>query len=273
MRWSPALIALMCGAIAHADTTRGDRRVEDWVGVWRGAATWTDCTAPGPDELAIALRWQDLAPVIDGAAIFDGLGELWPEIDEDGVMTATSNDVTIALRPGKRGKVTIKLTTASQCKMIAKLTRDGTGIAACDDVIALASVASSCGDVTVAEEPSAHASAAGALTGKAKKRAAAQCKDDAAELRARLVAAECLPVANDPSLSPACEPTWRLVARIGRCDRLPVETKQMALEGAAQLRRSLRATAGRESAYELAAEQCKAIADDLAVLLELRGCP
>ncbi len=304
-------IAIACLAIAPASGARADQRddqehdrlVEDWVGTWRGVATWTDCTAPGPDALAVTIRWRELAPVLDGAAIFDGLGELWPEVTEARGLRVARDDITVELTaPASGGKTsasvarrqakqkprkqvasakastraktsTITLRTASQCVMTAQLTRDGTGLGACDDLIALADVAAGCPELTLDDDPVAGADGWSALTGKARRATERQCGRDATALRASLVRVECLPVADDPSQIAACQPAWQLLGRIGRCDRLPAETKQMALAGGAQLRRSLRATAGRASAHELAAAQCAAVAEDLQLLLDLRACP
>ncbi len=258
-----------------------DRVIEAWVGTWRGDATWKGCTAPGPEALTLALTWQDGGAALDGAAVFDPLGALWLERGDGGALRVVQDDVTIELAPARprKGKAarraTLSLRTTSQCTMTARLTRDTTGIAACDDLVALAAAAPGCDGVTVADAVLADADTWPTLTGKARKAAARACAAAADTVRGDLAAADCLPLApgEDPSQIAACAPAWQLAARVSRCTRLPVETQQAAIAGTAQLRRSLRASAGKASANELAAEMCKAVAEDLQLLLDLRGCP
>ncbi|MCA9674950.1 MAG: hypothetical protein H6708_18420 [Kofleriaceae bacterium] len=268
--------------------------IEDWIGTWTGTATWTDCTAPGPDELSVDIRWRDDAVAIDGAALFDGLGELWPDV-VDGGLRATASDVTVTLatkakatkgkatkgKPAK-GKATatsspravaITLSTAAGCTMSATLTRAGTGIAACDDLVALAAASTSCDDVTVDDDPGDEVAGWRGLDRAGRRAAAAQCQRRADDLREHMIAAACLPVDDDPSQIPACNDTWRLGLRINRCDRIDAEQKRSYGEHVASLRRSLRSLHGRDGAAALAAERCQETAAMLTETLEWLGCP
>jgi hypothetical protein len=270
MRWSSLAVA---GLLALTADAGADRPVETWVGTWTGKATWTECSAAGGEELTLAIRWQDGALHLDGAALYDGLGELVPEQREGDVLVHQTEDLTIELKPGKKGKpARIALTTAAQCRMSAKLTRDGTGIAACDELVALADAATGC-QVALDDDPADELEAWRALTGKkARKKAGAACAARAGELRERLVAHDCVPPEDDPGDLPACREVWTLANKILRCDRLPAEAKQRTIAGTAELRRSLRSVAGKQGVDEVAAAQCAEVAKLYRENLELLHC-
>ncbi len=266
MRCLAATLAML-SIVAPA---RADRLAEDWIGTWSGAATWTGCTVEGDADLALAITWRDGGIWLDGAALYDGLGELAPE-GQGGALALELSDLQLSLRRVKT-KAKLVLRTAAACTLTATLTRDGTGITACDDVVALAAVASSCG-VTVDDDPADEIAAWRALTGKKpQKKAAKQCTARAAALRELLVAQDCLAPANDPSTIAECTETWVLAQQLARCQRVPAIHQQSTLEGVATFRKSIRALHHRDDAYEIAATKCAETSSILRDVAEAYGC-
>lgn len=263
------LVAL--AVIGLAPEARADREVEAWLGTWTGKATWKSCTVEGASELAVAVTWHDGALWIDGAAIYEGLAEVAPEIRESGALVHDADGLTVELRRGKGGKATLSLKTAAKCTMTAKLERDGTGLPACDGLLALGRVAAAC-SVAIDDDPSDEVEGWRALKKKARKRAAAQCATRADALRERLVAADCVPPDDDPVDLPECRVLWRVAAQLLRCGHLPVERKQTMIEGMSTLRRSLRSLAGKQGGDELAIAQCQETEAILRVSAEALHC-
>jgi hypothetical protein len=250
---------------------RAGRDVETWLGTWSGTATWKGCSVEGASELAVAVTWHDGTLWLDGAAIYEGLGEVMPEVREGGVLVHEADGLSVTLRPGKARKATLTLETAAKCRMTAKLARDGTGIAPCDDLIALARVATAC-PIDVDDDPSDEVEGWRALKGKAKKRAGAKCTARADALRERLVASDCVPPDDDPADLAECQVVWRVAQRLTRCGHLPVEWKQSTIEGVSGLRRALRGLAGKEGAQDLAIAQCQETEAMLRVNAEALHC-
>jgi hypothetical protein len=221
---------LLAGLVLLAATpeARGDRYVETWLGTWSGKATWKGCTVEGAEQLALKISWRDGLLWIDGSMIYETLGEVAPEGRDGNVLVFETDDLRVELRPPKAGKgkkrgkpATLTFTTAAQCKMTAKLTREGgTGSASCDGLAALTEVAASCEIAVTADERS--------------------CKVRGDELRERLVAADCLRPEHDPADLPACREVWKLAQRIMRCERASPSFKQGTLESTADLRHGLR---------------------------------
>jgi hypothetical protein len=264
-----ALAAL--AVIGLAPEARADREVESWLGTWTGKATWKGCTVEGAAELAVAVSWRDGSLWIDGAAIYEGLGEVAPEVREGGALVHDADGLTVELRRGKAGKATLSLKTAAKCTMTAKLERDGTGLPACDDLLALGRVAAAC-PLAVDDDPSDEVEGWRAVKKKARKRTLAQCSRRADALRERLVASDCLPPDDDPVDLPECRVVWRIAAALIRCGHLPVEFKQSTGESMVTLRRSLRSLAGKEGGDELAVAQCQETEAILRVNAEALHC-
>lgn len=258
------LLVVALAAPAHAD-----RAAEDWVGTWTGKAKYDGCTVEGADSVTVTVRWRDGGLWLDGAALYDGLGELAVDA-RDGALSIDLKDVALSMTRGKKA-AKLALTTAAQCKLTAKLTRPSSNLAACDDVVALAAVAASCG-VTVDDDPADEVAAWRALKGKQAKRAAKLCGARATALRDQLVDASCLAPEHDPSAVPACDETWALSQRLLRCQRLPAELQKSTLQGVAEFRRSLRALHDRDGADELAASKCAETSEILRDVADAYGC-
>lgn len=262
------------GVATLASDARADRTVEDWVGTWTGRASWKGCTAPGGDQLSVSVTWHDGALWIDGAALYEGLGEVATETRPGGAVVYETDALRIALSVRKKkGKsaTTLAMTTAAQCTMTAKVSRRGSGIAACDDLVALASAAAGC-SLDLEDDPASEVDAWRDLTGKKRRIAAASCQVRTDALRTTLVAEQCLPPDGDPSDVAECRDTWRLAQRLIQCQRLPAEHKAATLQGIAELKRSLRSLHDRADAAELAATACKETSETLRVSVDALGC-
>ncbi len=278
MRRSPRRVAIVAvlGLATLAPDARADRSVEDWVGTWTGKASWKSCTAAGADELTVTVSWHDGTLWIDGGALYEGLGEVATETRPGGAVVHEVDELTIALRAGKQSRkgkataATLTLSTAA-CTMTAKVTRAGSGIAACDDLVALASAAAGCG-LDGDDDPAAEVAGWRDLTGNRRRKAATACATRAAELRTTLVAEQCLPPDGDPSDVAECRDTWRLAQRLVQCQRLPAEHKAATLQGIAELKRSLRSLHDRADAQDVAAAACRDTSETLRVSVDALGC-
>jgi len=269
MRW-----VVVAAVVLFAQDGGAGREVETWLGTWSGTATWKQCTAEGTADLEVAVRWHDGALWIDGAAIYDGLGEVVPEVRAGGALVHSADGLTVALKKGKKGQAVLTLETAADCRMTARLERAGTGIAACDDLLALATVAAAC-PLEVDDDPFDEVEAWSALDRagtRKQKRAAASCARRADALRERLVAADCVPPDDDPADLAECRVVWRLAQELLRCGHVPVEFKQSTIESMAELRRSLRSLAGKDGGGEAAAAYCVESATLVRENLEILRC-
>src|SRR5262249_29876004 len=137
-------------ALLNTDARAGSF-VADWVGTWTGPATWKGCTAAGADQLTVAITWHDDALWLDGAAIYEGLGDLAADVHDDGSLGFDDGDLSVTVKHKKKA-VVLSLTTAAQCTMTARIARPTTGIDACDGLVALAGAAASC-QVTLDDDP------------------------------------------------------------------------------------------------------------------------
>jgi hypothetical protein len=271
MRGPRASWLLVLALVAPA---QADRQAEDWLGTWTGKATWTGCTVEGASTISLAITWRDYGIFVDGAGLYEGLGELAPEGRDDGGLALDLKDVSFELKRTKAKKgaaAKLELHTAAQCTLTANLTRAGSGIAACDDVIALASVAASCG-VTVDDDPADEVEAWQALAGKKAKRAAKACGARATALRERLVAGSCLAPEHDPSRVPACLETWALGQKLFQCPRMSAERQRSTLATINDFRESLRALHDRDGADTIAAEKCAETTEILRDVADAYGC-
>jgi hypothetical protein len=258
-------------AVFLAVPASADRAVETWTGTWSGKATWKGCSVEGPASVAVKVSWRDGAAWIDGAAIYEGLGEIAAENTEQGGLRYSADDMTVTF--AKKGKkATLRFETAAKCTMTAKITRIGSGIGACDDLVALGAAATSC-KIALDDDPADEVDAWASLRGKARARADKACGKRADTLRATLIAEACIPPEDDPADLPGCREVWKAAERMMRCDRAPAELKQRTMATVADLRRSLRAYAGREGTKELAASTCAEATTMLIERLDVLHCP
>lgn len=242
MRIAPLLVI----AIAAGDARAGNF-VEDWVGTWSGPATWKDCSVQGADTLDVAITWRDGTLWLDGAALYDGLGEIAPDVHDDGSLGYDDDDLAISVKRTKKKGVVLTLTTAAQCTMTAKIARATTGIGACDGLVALAAAATSC-QVALDDDPTADVETWRGLTGAKRRAAATQCTARATTLKATLVADDCVPPDHDPAGSAQCRAAWQQVSRIDRCEQVPADFKASTHVHAAHLRKQIRTLSVDEAA-------------------------
>jgi hypothetical protein len=275
---SPAWIA--AAVLVVAADARADRAVETWVGTWTGKASWKGCTAAGGDAVEVSVGWRDGALWIDGARVYDGLGDLVPEVRDRAVLVYQTDDLTVELRPpapaAKRKRkastaASLTMTTAAHCTLTARLVRDGTGIAACDELVALGTAATSC-QIALDADPRDEIDTWRGLSGKQRTAAGASCRRRADAARERLLAADCIPPDHDPGDLPACRQVWTIARQLMSCERAPVEYQQRTMTGIASLRRSLRTLSGKDGGDDYAASLCVETEKMLRDSAELLGC-
>lgn len=251
-----AVIALgSAAAIASPDAAD----VAEIVGTWRGTARWTGCSVAGNAKVAVPIAWRDGAYVIDLAGAREDLGEILLAPDGD-VFTGHRDDLQVRFAP--RGAPTLTLTSSADCTARLTLARPTSGIAACDRLVALASIEAACpaaGDHRGDRQAALVSRAAGwpRLRGARQRAAAASCTADAETLGDTLIATGCAPTADGALVgaAPACDAYLATLAAYLRCPRLPSAARRTLEDGAREMMRGVR-QAQDPAALERAGQVC-----------------
>jgi hypothetical protein len=245
----------------------GDPAVEDVVGTWRGRGAWKGCTVAGNAKVVIDVGWKDGAYQVALAGARDDLGAVSLLPQGDGTAIGSRDDLKVVMKAGAPARIT--LASEGGCTGTLTISRDTTGIAGCDALLALAAVESTCaaaGDSRGAHLDDARGKAAGwkKLRGKAKKAAADQCAADGATLAGALDGNGCLPrtfaIGAGGTGVAACDAYVAGMQRFMMCKNLPIETKQAMQQTTAQMIESfkmMRDPGLPAEARQVAADACK----------------
>ncbi|HTJ47730.1 MAG TPA: hypothetical protein VL463_36790 [Kofleriaceae bacterium] len=263
--------------VSVVGTAHAEPKAEDTVGTWRGRATWKGCSVSGNAQASVDVTWKDGLYHATLTALRDDLGTVDLAPQGDGTAAGTHDDLKVTFKPGASAKLT--LATDAGCIANVSLARDGSGIAACDRVLALASIESQCeaiGDARTADLEKARASVAGwkKLKGKAKKTAGDACTKDADAISAALTQASCLPGAGTSGV-PECDAYVETLRRYAQCNALPVDTKQALMQAVSQMSdawKPLHDPNTPPEAKKAAADACKQAIDALRVSAQGQGC-
>lgn len=272
-------IAVLLGV--HGAALADEPKVEDTVGVWRGRSAWKGCTVTGAAQASVEVTWKDGLYHVALAGARDDLGEVTLAPQADGTTTGAKDDLKVVFKPGASARMT--LTSDAGCTATLTLARDGSGIASCDRVLALASVESTC-DAAPNDTRGAHlADARGKLAGwkklrgKPKAAAALACEKDSDALVSSLTQTGCLPAAGTGGTGVAeCDAYVAVLQRYAQCNALPVDAKQALLQAVGQMTdawKSLRDPSVAPEARKAAADACRQAADALRESAKAQGCP
>jgi len=191
----------------------------DWVGDYKGALTWRQCTAPGEKSPAIAVDGVDGTLRIDLKAAGAALRALSLVQDDQG-WTGQDGDVSVHLERKKPNTIELAIDIESGCTVRGKIARVTTGVTACDRLIGWARIEDKCSSVTTAlEDFSALAKQ------KFKKADAAKCTARADKLELAMIDKGCAPHP-DPNIgtrAAECRSLVDATNKLARCGRVPKE--------------------------------------------------
>jgi hypothetical protein len=268
-------VLALAGVSAHAD----EPRPEDTVGRWRGKATWKGCTVTGGPASTVEVTWKDGFFHASLGGVRDDLGDVTLSPQADGTTTGAEHDLEVVFKPGASGRMT--LASAGGCTAVVTLARDGSGVAGCDRLLALADVESTCdaaGDARGEHLADARGKLGGwkKLRGKARKAASDACSKDADALTSSLVQQGCLPGAGGVGTGvPECDAYVAILQRYAQCGALPVEAKQSLQQAVIQMAdawKGLRDPGVAPEARKAAADACKQASDALRQAAVAQGC-
>jgi len=255
---------------------------QDMIGTWRGTASWRGCTVTGGRHVAIELHYRRGGDYeIDLAGARDDLGAVTLTATSDGTLSGTLHDLKVTMTPGKHA--TVVLASAAGCGATISISRDTTGIPACDRLVAFDEVATTCDpedELSRSGYAAARAKIAGwrALRGAKKDAAARTCRGDADKVAAALAARSCLPSpgAIGGSGIPECDAYLAEMQRLVQCPKFPVQAKQamqQALAQAAQGWQALRDPSVPAESRRTAAQACTQATQALRQAAAQMGCP
>ena len=223
----------------------------DWVGDYRGALVWKQCTAAGEKAATITLEAVDGAMRIDltpaGAAL-----KTMSLVQEDTAWSAQDGDLRVRVSTKKKDTIDLAIDYDSGCTMRAKLVRATTGVAACDRLVAWSRIENRCTkSETKIEDWVALAKA------KWKKTDAAKCTARADKLELAMMDKGCAPHPDGDIGTRAveCRSLVDVASKLARCGRVPPEISKRFSNGANALSGASQTASKAELPY--VEQQCK----------------
>ena len=257
-----ALLAVSAASASAQGWTEPDPAAV--IGRWTGTVSWKSCAIDGATKATLDVARDGSGYRLDLAPLADGLGVESFAPTGGPVLEAHHADLTATWRAGKPGRARLEVTLGGGCAAVATLARASVGAPACDELVALTAIASTCSAATVPTST--------AVPGRSKS-AAAACRRDAAPLRAALVTAGCVPVApvgRGAVPIPQCDTLIATVLRGVRCDRINSEMKQRFLDQIRVVARSA-AISDPDTRADFV-DSCRTTATSLDELLTRLGC-
>jgi hypothetical protein len=246
------------------------------AGRYKTKLLWSGCDPAGAKTPVVSLAPIDGRLELDLGPARDGLSAIVVAGDSRS-LTGTMSDVTATLAFGaKSAELSIELTSGCRARGTAK--RETTGIAACDELVALARVEDGCGaiapanrleDVTAVDaEATSWAKAKGAK----KKSTDAACSVRVAALRPALTDAACLavPAEDTPTLLPECRDLAASIAKLSQCRALDATTRTMLRDMLGQI--SVHAVHTDAGSISVARQVCLRQVEELRELAPRIGC-
>lgn len=275
------LVAMLVMALAIAPSPAGadDQKapstaawVEPWVGRWAGKVTWKGCSDDGAAALSLDVRLGSTGGLLsDGDAVLDGAGELaW--VRRGKVLAVDGVEVDVTLTEAKKG-VKLRVETAAGCVGKGTLTRQTSGIAACDSVRVLATIKAQCGSDTELIDVEASWASWSKLRGKKKAAQGKVCSKQRDHLRAEVASCEQSASSLGGGL-PECNRYISEVEKFIRCDKVPQAARDATKQGLDAMKSAWSDVAGMpEEARRAAEDSCKQATDALHQGASAMGCP
>jgi hypothetical protein len=241
------LYAIAAVLVAAGPAIAAPRTWDAWVGDFKGALVWRQCTAPGETVVAVAIDAVDGAIRVDLTSAGAALRIFSLQQDAAG-WSAQDGDLSIAVAQKKRNTIDLAITYDSGCTARGQLARASTGVPACDALVGWTRIEAACTKTTDKHE---------AIETKFKKADAARCTSRADKLALAMIDAGCAPHP-DPSIGTravACRSLADATAKLARCTRVPREIMQR-LSGTASALSSAAQTA-EKATLTFVEQQCK----------------
>jgi len=239
--------------------------------------SWTGCSPAGARKATAELRPIDGRLELELGAVRDGLPTIVVAGDRAKV-SGRSEDVAVDLTWTRRG-IAIAIDLDSGCHARGTARRDDVGIAACDELAALARVEVGCSAVdpdTRHEDVAAidrERAAWGKATGKRRRAVAAACVQRVDVLRPTLVDAACLPVPSEdaPTMIEECRDLATRIDRLSRCRTLTDQARTQLRDMLGQI--SVHLVDSDPDAVFLARQVCLRQEEVVRELAPRLGCP
>ncbi len=250
------------------------------VGRWRGAAVWRRCAAAGLARVVLDVRRDGSGYGVDLAPALDGLGAVVLVPAAARRLAAMQDDLAVNWTTGKHNRATLEVGFASGCTGTLRLTRDGSGAPACDELAALESIARDCpGGITSGlTDADRTVIARASRAGRGRSAAIRTCARHAPPLRNALLEAGCVPAPVEiggPGVRVAeCDALVATVSKLMRCDRVPADVKQRLHAGMQRVSRWATVAPGddAEENRTRAAATCELARVDLVETMTILGC-
>ena len=193
----------------------------DWVGDFRGALTWRQCSTTGEKTATISLDAVDGALRIDLAGAGAALRS-YSLVQEDNAWTAQDGDVRVHVSKKKQA-IELAIDLDSGCSVRGSLARATTSVPACDGLVAWSRIEARCTKADTKLEDFAALSKM-----KWKKSDSAKCTTRSEALALAMVSAGCAPHP-DPNIGTRaieCRSLVDATQKLTRCGRVPREVAQ-----------------------------------------------
>jgi hypothetical protein len=279
LRVSIIILAILGGGVLADPSTDSAGPVDPVavVGRYQAKLTWSHCAPAGAKAPVVALTPIDSRLELDLATARDGLGAIVIAGDSH-QLTGTAADVTATLTFGAK-KTELVIALESGCTAKGTVKRIGSGIAACDDLAALARVEAGCGAVAADARLEDVAAIDAALPGWAKTKGSAKqearvaCEGRVAALRPALVDAACVavPAEDAPTLLPECRDLAARVNQLMGCRTLDARTKAALRDALPNIHVEVVHTDA--ASISVARQQCLRQKEAIDKLAPQLGCP
>jgi len=204
-------IASLAASLAVAAPAARPATWADWVGDYRGALAWRNCTVAGARTATLALDATDGVIALELAPAGMALRAM-TLVEEEGGWIAQDGDVSLRVTRPRAATIAVALELASGCTMRGTLRRTAARVAACDRLAGWARIEARCTKVTARLED-----VAALARTRWKPGDAARCSERADRVELAMVDAGCAPLPDVTTAVPhACrslvERTRALVA-------------------------------------------------------------
>jgi hypothetical protein len=268
---------LVIGIILAAGTAHaGDAPAPRWVGTWSGKITAKGCADDGKRTVALDVAMTSQGGLrSNGDLLVEGLGDLDWTADAKHLALGREGLKASLKLSGKSAKLAV--TTDGGCTIKGTLKRTTSGIAACDQVRALATIKSQCS--TLASETRGQSlvdvdgswKAWSKLKGKKKKAQEAACKEQVATLTTDVQ--QCVGAVASLTGLPECDAYIRAIDRYLQCDKIPQQARDGARQGIEAMEAGWRDMSGvPDDVKQQTNDACKQAVDAIQQGASAMGC-
>jgi hypothetical protein len=260
----------------HA-ATAGDDPTTRWIGTWSGKVTAKGCASDGKSTLALDVALSSERTLrSNGDLLVEGLGDLDWQVDGKN-LAITREGMSASLKvSGKSAKLALK--TDGGCTVKGTLKRVTSGMPACDQVRALATIKAQCSTLPSESRGETLAGvdadwkAWSKLKGKKKKTQAAACKAQVETLTTEVDACMGVSLASSTGLAD-CDALIGAYQQLAQCQALPQDTRDAMGQAIEAMRQGWGDISKMDDATKRAMNDgCKQGADAIRQSISATGC-